>query len=80
MCVCVRGLYHEEDLLQPLDTVFVPGRADVDAAGLAANQMLRQQHDETLREEKQHLKVCVFLVLPAENIKVYDLVKFNLAE
>ena len=45
--------YHEEDLLQPLDAVFVPGRADVDAARLTANQMLRQQHDETLRERKQ---------------------------
>lgn len=44
--------YHEEDLLQPLDAVLVPGRADVHAARLAADQMLRQQHDETLRDTK----------------------------
>ncbi len=55
VCVCVL-LYHEEDLLQPLDAVFVPGRADVDAARLTANQMLRQQHDETLREGKTTFK------------------------
>lgn len=47
VCVCV-SRYHEEDLLEPLDAVFVPGRADVHAARLAANQMFRQQHDEAL--------------------------------
>lgn len=50
--------YHEENLLQPLDAVFVPGCADVHAARLTANQVLCQQHDEALREEKQHLKGC----------------------
>ena len=54
MCVC--DVYHEEDLLQPLDAVFVPRRADVDAARLTANQMLRQQHDEALTEEKKCFK------------------------
>lgn len=48
VCVCVNR-YHEEDLLEPLDAVFVPGRADVHAARLTANQMFRQQHDEALR-------------------------------
>lgn len=52
----VRHVYHEEDLLQPLDAVFVPRRADVNAARLTADQMLRQQHDEPLREQKQDLK------------------------
>lgn len=47
------SVYHEEDLLQSLDAVFVPGRADVHAAGLTTDQMLRQQHDETLREDEQ---------------------------
>lgn len=51
--------YHEEDLLQSLDTVFVPGCADVNAAGLTTDQVLRQQHDETLREEKRLKKACV---------------------
>lgn len=53
--MCVRvfcAFYHEEDLLQPLDAVFVPGRADVNAARFTANQVLRQQHDETLRMGK----------------------------
>lgn len=45
-------MVHEEDLLQPLDAVFVPGRADVHAACLTANQMLRQQHDETLEDDE----------------------------
>lgn len=49
MCVCVCVSYHEEDLLQPLDAVLVPGRADVHAAGLAAHQVFRQQHDEALQ-------------------------------
>lgn len=49
IAVCATS-YHEEDLLQPLDAVLVPGRADVDAARLTADQMLRQQHDEALRE------------------------------
>lgn len=49
VCVCVS--YHEEDLLQPLDAVFIPGRADVHAARLAAHQVLCQQHDETLQQE-----------------------------
>lgn len=54
MCVCesVLCFYHEEDLLQPLDAVFVPGRADVNAARFTANQVLRQQHDEPLRMGK----------------------------
>lgn len=49
VCVCVReSRYHEEDLLEPLDAVFVPRRADVHTARLTANQMFRQQHDEAL--------------------------------
>lgn len=55
VCVCVRMFYHEEDLLQPLDAVFVPGRADVDAARLTAHQVLRQQHDETLRKRENNV-------------------------
>lgn len=42
--------YHEEDLLQPLDAVFIPAGVDVHGACLAAHQVLRQHHDETLRE------------------------------
>lgn len=50
VCVCVCGdWYHEEDLLEPLDAVFIPRRADVHTARLTANQMFRQQHDEALR-------------------------------
>lgn len=41
--------YHEEDLLQPLDTVLVPAGVDVNAACLTAYQVLCQHHDETLR-------------------------------
>lgn len=51
------GVYHEEDLLQPLNAVLIPGCADVDAARLAANKMLRQQHDEALRGQRHILYV-----------------------
>lgn len=34
--------YHEEDLLQPLDAVLVPGGVDVYAARFTANQVLCQ--------------------------------------
>lgn len=40
LCVSVHVSYHEEDLLQPLDAVLVPRRADLHAARLTANQML----------------------------------------
>lgn len=53
VCACV---YHEEDLLEPLDAVFVPWRADVHTARLAANQMFRQQHDEALWRRTNTLK------------------------
>lgn len=56
MCESVLCFYHEKDLLQPLDAVFVPGRADVNAARFTANQVLRQQHDETLRMGKASFK------------------------
>lgn len=63
VCVCVRMSYHEKDLLQPLDAVFVPRRADVDAARLTANQMLRQQHNETLNGKT----ICYMCVKAAIN-------------
>lgn len=51
--------YHEEDLLQPLNAVLVPGRADVHADGLAAHQVLRQQHDEALRRQRRRTRVSL---------------------
>lgn len=41
--------YHEEDLLQPLNTVLIPAGVDVHAAGLTADQVLSQHHDKALK-------------------------------
>lgn len=56
--------YHEEDLLQPLNAVFIPRRADVHAARLTANKMFCQQHDETLCNETQTFFSLVYDLVP----------------
>ena len=47
-CICALQFcsYHEEDLLQPSDRPEVPGRLEVHAVRVAADQVLRQDHDE----------------------------------
>lgn len=45
--------YHEEDLLQSIHTILIPGCAYIYAARLTANQMLRQQHNEALKVVKK---------------------------
>lgn len=44
--------HHEEDLLEPPDGPVVPGRLEIDAVRVAANQVLRKNHDEALEARK----------------------------
>ena len=60
---------HHKDLLEPANCPHVPGRLEVDAVGVATNQVFGQDHDEALKQNIGVLSSSLYLLIQVDRSK-----------